>query len=656
MPEFAPLVRSLALSSPLADLPGALKKVAHGLDARLREDAGRWRMVGGDWLATGPNDVRWSLQIRPVGDVVELSMDRPRVPWTRQRTERLLAHRLGQAAEGLEAVIAGREPALNPRPFHCASDPAGHCLLFAVHVVTMAAVMTAMMITVTLASWFVIGANVDQLRLRAEASVAARVPVLPPLHEIKAFTRADQLSASALLAMPAAFFFGIILTLGSVLGELWWRASRLPLCAVLFVGIAAVLAFGTALNPLLGISVGALVPLSGWAAAGLVWGRRSERTTPTEAKGTPRKLAGALLVLALVGALVPWPRDGSEFTDQLALFRDRYLLTNRLGSTFAHLYYRVTLYAAEPVKPAYDSMPAEESYVKLAPLALVVSGGEPVPRIMKELGFLPVRGDGPMAGSAAYDIVVAEAPLGAAGSRLVIAPKSTDLTSWKAAVAGASSRSFRGGWLLEVVKTGWKSIYYLGALFGVALLMAPLAVFAALLYRRAPPRNATLTIGVVFVLAVAALAFLYVDRGAELKELGALRRASQLELGAALSSTFPSVRHEAAYRLYRLKDPDVKPLLGGASDPDPRVRLWVCGALGRTGSPSALGSLAVLMDDPELLVRYRAAEGLGLLYAGKGRKADPGAIRMLEFMMRERSWYEAMYAYTALHRIDPERW
>jgi hypothetical protein len=50
-------------------------------------------------------------------------------------------------------------------------------------------------------------------------------------------------------------------------------------------------------------------------------------------------------------------------------------------------------------------------------------------------------------------------------------------------------------------------------------------------------------------------------------------------------------------------------------------------------------------------VRYRAAEGLGLL---GGRDAATEAA--LEKMARTGSWYEQTYALEALRRIDRERW
>ena len=44
------------------------------------------------------------------------------------------------------------------------------------------------------------------------------------------------------------------------------------------------------------------------------------------------------------------------------------------------------------------------------------------------------------------------------------------------------------------------------------------------------------------------------------------------------------------------------------------------------------------------------------LESGKRKGAATAAIEALLQMIRERSWYEAHYAFNALHRIDPSRW
>jgi hypothetical protein len=283
-----------------------------------------------------------------------------------------------------------------------------------------------------------------------------------------------------------------------------------------------------------------------------------------------------------------------------------------------------------------------------------MSKGPQVPGILRACGFIPVptgRAEDP-----AFDLIVADGPVDGAGPRLIVAPAHSDLAAWKTALAAASKASFRGRWLLEFVQAGWQAIYYVGAIFGVALVMAPLALLAGALYGRVDSRRANLAVGATFLVTVGVLLYLYADKGPELKELAALRRADTAALHKALESPFASVRHEAAYRLFKAKErPGLQPLLMAASDPDFRVRLWVAGALGRTAE-EAKGTLIGMTADDELLVRYRAAEGLGLLYEGRGRAADPGVVNILLEMIRRTSWYEATYALEALRRIDPERW
>jgi HEAT repeat protein len=119
-------------------------------------------------------------------------------------------------------------------------------------------------------------------------------------------------------------------------------------------------------------------------------------------------------------------------------------------------------------------------------------------------------------------------------------------------------------------------------------------------------------------------------------------------LADALTDARPHRRHEAAFRAYQLEStgPMAGALLKAADDPDLRVRLWACAALGRSGDPRALPKLVERLDDPELFVRYRAAQGLGFL-------KDPGAVEPLVRVMKERSWYEGLYALEALRRIRP---
>jgi len=90
-------------------------------------------------------------------------------------------------------------------------------------------------------------------------------------------------------------------------------------------------------------------------------------------------------------------------------------------------------------------------------------------------------------------------------------------------------------------------------------------------------------------------------------------------------------------------------LLRAADDPDLRVRLWACAALGKTGDPRALPRLLERLRDREFFVRYRAAEGLGFL-------RRPEAEGALAALMKEGSWYEGLLALEALRRISPDKY
>jgi hypothetical protein len=93
-------------------------------------------------------------------------------------------------------------------------------------------------------------------------------------------------------------------------------------------------------------------------------------------------------------------------------------------------------------------------------------------------------------------------------------------------------------------------------------------------------------------------------------------------------------------------------LKAGAKDDAVRVRLWCAAALGLTRDPAVREDLFKAMDDPDVLVRYRAAEGLEYLDSGR-QPAPPETVKKLREMMKTRSWYEGMYALEALRKIEP---
>jgi HEAT repeat protein len=170
--------------------------------------------------------------------------------------------------------------------------------------------------------------------------------------------------------------------------------------------------------------------------------------------------------------------------------------------------------------------------------------------------------------------------------------------------------------------------------------------------------NQVLAAGVVLLFAgFAALWFAGSKERAALAEFRATGRDDTAAMARGIASPFPSVRHEAAYRYSRTKAGfEPGPLLKALDDPDFRVRLWAAFAAGKTGKDEVRLPLIKALDDPEIFVRYRAAEGLEALEGGRGSRANPEVIEALLRMIRTRRWYEAMYAYKALRRIDPQKW
>jgi hypothetical protein len=652
MPELSALSREITFSGTAEAVEAALKTLAPELGFSFAPAGdGEWRVSAGDWLATNPNDLRWSARVALEGGALRLEASVRAFPWSRPRARRIAAHRLGQLADHLAGRLGlapRRDVAPHDRaPFRIGGDSAAHCLAFAGHVVQMAATMAFVMAAVTLAAWVVVGRAAAELEARAPILESLGAPVLPPKHDLASFTAGRRLAAAALLAMPCAFFLGLVHTLASVAGELWRRASRLPIAFAIFSGAVSVLAFATALGPLLGAPLGLLVPVAARVGASLAWGLRRERLldAPEPPSKAPwLRIAGAILALMVVAAFLPAPRTGREFRDHLAIFRDRYLLVHGPGRWFAETYYRNTLYAAEPVKQAFDGR-ADEPYHKEAPLALVVPPNPTAAAILRSLDFVVKESTAPEPG---FDLVVGEGGLAP--------PATSDPKAWREAIADESAKRFRGRWLLELVRTGWMSIYFAGPLFGVALAMAPLAALAGLLYRRLPAPKGHGVVAATFVVTVVALAWVWTGNAAQLGELAALRKADAAALGRALSSPYDAVRHEAAVRLFKMEQsPGAEPLLLPAADPDPRVRTWVLAALGRTRDRRAAPLLIGATRDPDLLVRYRAVEGLGFLEQGRGPAADPGVVRVLEGVLRDGTWYEAVYALGALRRIDPNR-
>jgi hypothetical protein len=304
---------------------------------------------------------------------------------------------------------------------------------------------------------------------------------------------------------------------------------------------------------------------------------------------------------------------------RIALFRDSWLLGNPAGRGIASTYYRYTLYTAEPVKRLYSADGSRST--RAQPIAACADPS--TANRLRALGFTVTAPGKPS------DVVVGDG--GVAPGR--------DLAELKAALDAHSERTFRGRMLSELVSNAWYAVYYVGPLAILIVLMGCFAPLVSILFRKLPPRSAVVALcgcamGTSLVLVLVAEKPVAVTDPAILSD--------------ALGDGRPALRHEAAFRAWNLDStaPLAGALLKAADDPDLRVRLWACAALGKSGDPRAFPKLVERLEDPEIFVRYRAAQGLEYL-------KDPRAVEPLLRRMREGWWYEGLYALEALRRIRP---
>ncbi|HYE98897.1 MAG TPA: HEAT repeat domain-containing protein, partial [Planctomycetota bacterium] len=400
-------------------------------------------------------------------------------------------------------------------------------------------------------------------------------------------------------------------------------------------------------TPVLAIPAAVLVPLSVHVGYTLVWSKRGERLREGPRPKPGLVLVGVLLAVGAVAALAPAAGDG-PMHDRLALFRDRFLLGNPLGRAFSILYYRTTLYGAWPMK-AFFTTNADRRPARGQPVADVLTPEAHAP--LQSLGFV-IHGRESSVGAspAPPDVVVTPTSVEARGERVVFAK--ADREELSRALDVLAGRVWKGRWLRELQGLGWAALFFAGFPVLVVVVAGACAPFVALMYKAMSFKGATIALGACVLLTV----LLMILGEAAVGEIaGTLRQVRQdpapERLARALAHPSVVVRHEAAYAASRLARPApalVDPLLQAADDADLRVRLWAVAALGRTKSPRALDRLVARLEDRELFVRYRAAEGLGFL----GMRE---AVGPLQKRMREGIWYEGTYAWEAIRRIESPR-
>lgn len=623
-----------------ADRPLPFAGTDEELERYLREFAGQvggragrqrrpdpcWVTGGGALLSTNPNTVPWTIRIRRGELGLLLASEVRALPWTRAKKRRLAAYREGQLADYLTARVRGSGPEkFGSLPFREPFAPFGSGVAaltasFSWVVLTALAAFVCALLSMTLGSVPLLIAALRDVSAHSAALVRAGAIPLPPPPEAAAMGPG---LAALVFAVPIAFFLALVHSAALTACDLVPRTARLPQASLLFQAILLGLAF----FPFLGVASIALapaVPAAIHLGSTLVWCRRRERIREGPRPGKALLVIAVALSASVAGAVVPRATDWKGALDRIALFRDSWLLGNPAGHWVASAYYRCTLYAAEPVKEFYSADPARAR--KAQPIARASD-----PRVLPLLRALQFTVSPDAAGA---DVTVADRISAGGVTRVPKDPR--NLAELKSLLDEVSRESFRGARLRELSALGWHAVYYAGPLAGLLLGMGAFAPFVSVLFRRLRPQTA------LFALSACAIV------GSLGLVLVTSPRTEEPDLAEDLKDARATVRHEAAFRASLLDSTAslAEALLKAADDEDFRIRLWAVAALGKSGDARAYEKLVQRLEDPEFFVRYRAAEGLGFL---RDRRAVPHLVRM----MRERSWYEGIYALGALRRIQP---
>lgn len=570
-----------------------------------------WMLSAGARLSTNPNTIPWKIRIRRTAEGLELAEEAGGPPWSRAKTARIAAFRKGQVADWLTARVRGSGPEKFDvhrlrEPFTAfGSGVASLTGAFTWAVLTSLATLAAAFVSVVVACMPLMKVVIRGI---AEHSQILQNAGAIPLPSVEEALSTGMFWPAVVLAVPIAFFAGLVHAASLVACDLGCRAARAPQAAAIFIAILIGAAFWPFLS-VAAIPLALLVPAGTHLGATIVWSLRREKIRDYPKPDKKLVLIAVILAASLAGAVVPRAIAWKDAQMRIALFRDGWLLGNAPGRAVAATYYRYTLYTAEPIK---------EMTARMQPTAACEDPATAAH--LRALGYVVVRG----------------------GADVVI-QRPADLAALKAALAEHSRQSFRGGALKELCSLGWHAVYYAGPLAILVVFMGAFAPLISILFRKLQPRMALFAL-CALAMGSSLLLVLFQEEAGPAPD--------PADLAEAMTDARPHKRHEAVVLAWQRESTKeiAAALLKVADDPDFRVRLWACAALGKSGdSPGALDKLVQHLDDPEIHVRYRAAEGLGLL-------RDPQAEEPLARMLRTRSWYEGLYALEALRALVPGKY
>jgi hypothetical protein len=621
-------------------------RLAGGWSAREKKRTG-WIIVGGSLLSTNPNTIPWRVRIARAEGKLALSPSAIALPWTRAKVGRILAYRVGQLADYVVWRARGGgpqkfDPARLREPFSgYGADAAALTASFAWVVAGGIAALLAALVAATLGSIPLMNLAIHEVSERAGILESAGAIALPHAAERAAIGSGFRLGCAFIFAFPLAFLAGVVHALALAGGETSARAARLPQASFLFLAFCLAVAFFP-FTPFLALPVALGVPAVTHLGYTLVWGLRGERVREGPRPRPAVVLAGAALAIALVAFLVPSAARGRELQDRLALFRDKALLGVGPGRAFSRAYYRFTLYAADPLKRFFSK--DREAAQRRQRIAV---GTHPV-----AAAALRAAGFAVLAAAPARDVAFSEQGV-SRGQTLIPVRDFTDRSQLEEALERLADEADRGGPLRDLYGLAWHSMYTAGIPVAVLVFAGICCPFFSIIFRVMTRKAALLTI--LACLASTGGLMLWAEArqgevGEKVRALHGLPTPERIRDG--LTHRSPWVRHEAAYRAFRMESGQAavaEALLKAADDEVFQIRIWAVAALGKSGHPRALAVLLGRLKDRELFVRYRAAEGLGLL-------GNPEAVPHLEEMARTGWWYEGVYALEALRRIAPGKY
>jgi hypothetical protein len=590
-----------------------------------RKTGGGWLVSGGAGLSSNPNTVPWRIEISRTDAGLALSHRVGGLPWTRPKLFRIGAYRAGQLADFLTSRVRGSGPEkFDPYRLREPFAPFGASVAaatasFAWTVAAGLAAFAGAFLAAVLVSLPLMSLSIREIAAHSAALQQAGEIPLPSPAEAAA---TGALGPALVFALPIAFFAGLVHWAALAACDAGFRPARVPQASFLFLTIFVGLALFPFL-PILAVPLAPLIPLGAQLGASIVWSRRRERVREGPRPQKAVVLIGVCLAASLAGVLVPPVSAWKENLPRIARFRDGWLLGNGIGKRIATTYYRYTLYTAEPIKEMYSMDPSRAA--RAQPLAGCADPAA-TPRL-RALGFSVT------APSAPHDVLVGPGGI----------DPGKDPGELKLALDDHSRRTFRGGALRDLNSYAWGSLYYAGPLVVTIVLMGMVAPVVSILFRKLQSRQAVFALTAVSIVSILVLVLV------SEKPPGAVDPAVLAE--TLTEDARSERRQEAAFRAFQLEStaPLADALVKASDDPDLRVRLWAVAALGKSGDPRALSKIVARLDDPEIFVRYRASEGLEFL-------KHPDAAAPLEKAMRERSWYEGLYALHALRAIRPGKY